>query len=167
MILEQCQLFTKGEIPFAFITWALVNDEVDQRLRAGVAKIAPHEWQGGEHAWLVDVVSPFEKAEPYVRACCERFMAGKKLSRLVAGSERTRWRRLVVLRAERKSKTATCHRPERRMDRAFAGIGCMIVALGAGERPSLMQKKRKSRKQERLMDVDFSLRRSSPALCDD
>lgn len=90
VILEQCQLFTKGEIPFAFITWALVNDEVDQRLRAGVAKIAPHEWQGGEHAWLVDVVSPFEKAEPYVKACCERFMAGRKVSRLVAGSESTR-----------------------------------------------------------------------------
>lgn len=90
VILEQCQLFTKGEIPFAFITWAWVNDEVDMRLRAGVAKIAPHEWKGGEHAWLIDVVSPFEKAEPYVKACCDKFMAGKKVSRLVAGSESTR-----------------------------------------------------------------------------
>lgn len=41
----QCPLSTKGEIPFAFITWAWVNDEVDQRLRAGAAKIASHEWK--------------------------------------------------------------------------------------------------------------------------
>ena len=120
VILEQCQLFTKGEIPFAFITWALVNDEVDMRLRAGIAKLAPHEWKGGEHAWLIDVVSPFEKAEPYVNACCERFVAGKKVSRLVAGSERTRWRRLAVMCAEGKGKNGTCHRAERRMDRAYA-----------------------------------------------
>ena len=87
---EQCQLLTKGEIPFAFITWAWVNDEVDMRLRAGVAKIAPHEWKGGEHAWLIDIVTPFEAAEPYVKACCDKFMAGEKVSRLVAGSESTR-----------------------------------------------------------------------------
>ena len=36
------------------------------------------------------MVSPFEKAEPYVKACCERFMVGKKVSRLVVGSESTR-----------------------------------------------------------------------------
>lgn len=36
--------------------------------------------------------SRFEKAEPYpyVKACCEKFMVGKKVSRLVAGSESTR-----------------------------------------------------------------------------
>ena len=90
VILEQCQLLTKGDIPFAFITWAFVSDEVDTRLRAGIAKIAPHEWKSGEHAWLIDIVSPFEAAEPYVKACCDKFMTGKKVSRLVAGSESTR-----------------------------------------------------------------------------
>ena len=95
MILEQCQLFTKGEIPFAFITWAFVSDAVDARLRSGVPALAPHEWKGGEHAWLIDVISPFEKAEGYVAACCGKFMAGKKVSRLVAGKESVRVEEVV------------------------------------------------------------------------
>ena len=95
VILEQCQLFTKGEIPFAFITWAFVSDAVDARLRSGVPALAPHEWKGGEHAWLIDVISPFEKAEGYVAACCGKFMAGKKVSRLVAGKESVRVEEVV------------------------------------------------------------------------
>ena len=66
------------------------SDAVDARLRSGVPALAPHEWKGGEHAWLIDVISPFEKAEGYVAACCGKFMAGKKVSRLVAGNESVR-----------------------------------------------------------------------------
>ena len=36
-----------------------------------------------------------------------------------------------MLRAERKGKNATCHRPESRMECASSGIGCMRMALGA------------------------------------
>lgn len=36
--------------------------------------------------------------------------------------------------AERKGKTATCHWPERLMDRASTGTECLRMALGAGER---------------------------------
>src|SRR5574340_104944 len=43
VILDQCRLYTKNGIPFAFFTWARVSDAVDARLRSGVARIAPHE----------------------------------------------------------------------------------------------------------------------------
>ena len=43
-----------------------------------------------------------------------------------------------MLRAERKGKNGTCHRPERRMDRASSGIGFLRVALGEVESPVLM-----------------------------
>ncbi|WP_051001722.1 toxin-activating lysine-acyltransferase [Herbaspirillum sp. YR522] len=57
--LDQCRLFMKGKMPFAFFTWARVSDEVHQRLEAGVNKLAPHEWNSGPHLWLIDVVTPF------------------------------------------------------------------------------------------------------------
>lgn len=66
VILDQCRLYTKDGIPFAFFTWALVNDAVDQRLRSGTPRIAPHEWQSGQHLWLVDVVTPFGKTEEMI-----------------------------------------------------------------------------------------------------
>ena len=39
-----------------------------------------------------------------------------------------------VLHAERKGEIATCHRAERRMDRASTEVWCLRVALGADER---------------------------------
>lgn len=59
VVLDQCRLFMQGKMPFAFITWAFVNDEVHQRLSQGHGKLAPHEWKSGEHAWLIDVAAPF------------------------------------------------------------------------------------------------------------
>lgn len=59
IVLDQCRLYTKNGLPYAFITWALVSDTVDARLRSSEPKIAPHEWQSGEHVWIVDAVAPF------------------------------------------------------------------------------------------------------------
>ena len=59
VVLDQCRLFMQGKMPFAFITWAFVSDEVHQRLIQGHGKLAPHEWKSGEHAWLIDVAAPF------------------------------------------------------------------------------------------------------------
>lgn len=63
LVLDQCRLFSKAEIPWAFATWAFVSDAVDQRLRSAVPIIAPHEWKGGDKPWLIDVVAPFGDAD--------------------------------------------------------------------------------------------------------
>ena len=63
MILDQCRLFLNGEMPFGYISWAFVSDEVHARLQSGDVKLQPHEWQGGANAWLIDIVTPFGEAE--------------------------------------------------------------------------------------------------------
>lgn len=59
IILDQCKLYTRDEIPWAFCTWANVSDEIDARLKSTTPKIAPHEWQSGTHLWLIDITAPF------------------------------------------------------------------------------------------------------------
>ena len=66
VVLDQCKLYMKDEMPWVFITWALVSDEVDARLRSSVPKIAPHEWNSGEHVWLIDIVAPFGQSEEMI-----------------------------------------------------------------------------------------------------
>ncbi|MDD4950696.1 toxin-activating lysine-acyltransferase [Sulfuricurvum sp.] len=63
IILDQCRLYTRNQIPFAFITWALVSDDVQKRLLSGEPKIAPHEWQSGSNIWLIDVITPFGQTD--------------------------------------------------------------------------------------------------------
>ncbi|MDX8391213.1 MAG: toxin-activating lysine-acyltransferase [Mariprofundaceae bacterium] len=86
VILDQCRLYTKEGIPFAFFTWARVSDEVDQRLRGGEPRIAPHEWQGGEHVWLIDMVAPFGSLDEMLAELRRDYLAGQKISALMPDS---------------------------------------------------------------------------------
>lgn len=64
LILDQCRLFMKGDMPFGYFSWAFVNDQVHARLMSGPGdKLQPHEWHNGEHAWLIDLVTPFGSAD--------------------------------------------------------------------------------------------------------
>jgi len=63
LVLDQCRLYSKIEVPWAFVTWAFVSDAVDQRLRSTAPIIAPHEWKSGSNPWLIDVVAPFGDLE--------------------------------------------------------------------------------------------------------
>lgn len=83
VILDQCRLYTKGGIPFAFYTWAQVSDTVDARLRSGVPKIAPHEWKSGPHVWLVDFIAPFGELEETMAELRRTVLAGKVVRALM------------------------------------------------------------------------------------
>lgn len=63
LVLDQCRLFMNGDMPFGYISWAFVNDEVHTRLQGGNLKLQPHEWHGGDNAWLIDIVTPFGEAD--------------------------------------------------------------------------------------------------------
>lgn len=82
ILLDQCRLFSKDGIPFAFFTWARVSDGVDWRLRGGVLRIAPHEWKSGEHVWLMDAVAPFGGAEPLFEQLRREALVGQKIRSL-------------------------------------------------------------------------------------
>lgn len=83
ILLDQCKLYMKDEIPWVFITWALVNDEVDARLRSKVPRIAPHEWKSGGHLWLIDVVAPFGQTDEMIEELRKTQFADCKMSALL------------------------------------------------------------------------------------
>jgi len=83
VILDQCRLYTKENIPYAFFTWAKVSDEVDKRLRGGEPRIAPHEWQSGEHLWMIDMVAPFGGLDEMFDELRKEQLAGQKISALI------------------------------------------------------------------------------------
>lgn len=83
IVLDQCHLYTKNEIPWAFFTWAMVSEEVHQRLNSGVAKIGPHEWRSGDHCWLIDAVAPFGGLDEVMTELRVKALAGKTVFRLV------------------------------------------------------------------------------------
>ncbi|MEW6133708.1 MAG: toxin-activating lysine-acyltransferase, partial [Pseudomonadota bacterium] len=83
IVLDQCRLYTKDGLPYAFVTWALVNDPVDARLRSAQPKIAPHEWQSGEQVWIIDAVAPFGQLEETLKELRETMFPGRKVCALL------------------------------------------------------------------------------------
>ena len=79
VILDQCRLYSKNGIPWAFITWAKVGDAINQRLSSGVAKLAPHEWHSGEHIWLIDTVAPFGGLEECIDDLRTTLLANQRI----------------------------------------------------------------------------------------
>lgn len=77
VVLDQCRLYTKNGLPYAFVTWALVNDAVAERLRSAQSKIAPHEWKSGEAVWIIDAVAPFGQLEETLKDLRETIFPGR------------------------------------------------------------------------------------------
>ncbi len=84
IILDQCKLYTRDEIPWAFATWAFVSDEVDARLRGNSPRIAPHEWQSGPHPWVIDIVAPFGERDVMLEDLRHSVFSGSAISALEA-----------------------------------------------------------------------------------
>jgi len=83
VVLDQCRLYTKDELPCAFFTWARVNDQIDARLRTAHAKLAPHEWNCGNHIWIIDAVAPFGQLEDTLTELRDTLFPGQKVSALL------------------------------------------------------------------------------------
>ena len=83
IVLDQCRLYTKNGLPYAFVTWALVSDQIDARLRANQPKLAPHEWKSGDHIWIIDAVAPFGMLEETLRELRDAAFPGRKVCALM------------------------------------------------------------------------------------
>lgn len=56
--------------PIAFVSWAFVSEEVDQRLAGQVSqrlRLRPDEWKSGEIAWVIDAAGTGEAVNAALR----------------------------------------------------------------------------------------------------
>ena len=83
LVLNQNALYSKHEMPWAYFSWAFVNEAVDARLRSKTPVIAPHEWQCGDIPWLIDVVSPHGEDPELMKETIARFAPGLMVNALV------------------------------------------------------------------------------------
>ena len=88
LALAQARLYRndKGD-PIAFVSWATVSDEVNERLKSGVARLAPPEWRSGPHLWVFDIVTPFGGAKETLDALAKTVFEGKNVAVLPLGGK--------------------------------------------------------------------------------
>ena len=86
ILLEQFRLFPgpNGQ-PAGLVLWASINDDTEQRLREQKVRLAPHEWKGGPHPWLIEMVSPFGGQEEMLADVAATIFEGEPFKYQLAG----------------------------------------------------------------------------------
>ena len=105
LALKQFRLFTKGNQPVAFATWAFVSAEVEARLKSGQAKLKPSEWKSGEKCWIVELVAPFGGADEFLSVLKKSALPDCEVSLTVLNRE-TGKRQVGVIGAESSEMSA-------------------------------------------------------------
>jgi len=57
---RQFSLFrNKQNEPIAFVSWANINEDIENRLKSGILRLSPQDWNSGNKLYIIDVISPF------------------------------------------------------------------------------------------------------------
>lgn len=64
---RQFRIFRRNGVPIAYASWALLDEEREERLKSGEVRLAPAEWRCGDRLWLYDIVAPFGGAEEILK----------------------------------------------------------------------------------------------------
>ncbi|MEQ8394481.1 toxin-activating lysine-acyltransferase [Thalassobaculum sp.] len=75
-----------GSVPVIYASWALVNEEVEARLKQGQMRLKPNEWRCGDRAWLIDVVAPFGGTDTALAELADQVFPGKTLHALASSA---------------------------------------------------------------------------------
>ncbi len=67
IVLEQFRIFYSGDRPVGVALWARVSEEVETRLEAGGARMAPNDWRSGDRLWVVELIAPFGGQEEMLK----------------------------------------------------------------------------------------------------
>ena len=63
LVSGQCKLYMKKEYPFAYVSWAFLNEESEKILSTNGGRIRPEDWKSGDQLWIMDIVAPFGEAD--------------------------------------------------------------------------------------------------------
>src|SRR3989442_273036 len=58
LMLQQFRLYRRDNVPVAFVSWALLTEEVEKRLQSGAWRLQPADWRFCDRLWVVDLVAP-------------------------------------------------------------------------------------------------------------
>ena len=80
--LRQFRVFHKDKSPIAFVSWAYVSEEVEERLKSGATRLKPEDWRSGDNLWLIDLCAPFGGGEFILRELRENVFKDQKVKSL-------------------------------------------------------------------------------------
>lgn len=60
---NQFKIFFSGFRPVAYVSWALLSDEVQEKYKSGNHTLMMDEWKSGDAVWLAEFVVPYSQKD--------------------------------------------------------------------------------------------------------
>ncbi len=60
---NQFKIFFSGFRPVAYVSWALLSDEVQEKYKSGTHTLMMDEWKSGDSVWLAEFVVPYSQKD--------------------------------------------------------------------------------------------------------
>jgi len=87
LMTSQYRVFRNKGVPYAYVSWAHVDDAVEKRLESGVRKFAPADWRSGDKVWVVDLIAAPEVYPIVMKALQEDVFKGKSFKTIEPNAE--------------------------------------------------------------------------------
>ena len=58
--IDQYKIYHKNLKPFAFVCWAFLSDEVQEKFQTGDYILSEDEFNSGDNVWLTEFVTPYD-----------------------------------------------------------------------------------------------------------
>lgn len=59
ILTQQMRIYRRAGKPYAFVTWAFLSKEIEERFVLNASSLQPRDWKSGERIWFIDWVAPF------------------------------------------------------------------------------------------------------------
>lgn len=60
---DQFKIFFRGFRPIAFVSWAMLSDEVANKYKKGDYFLTIEEWKSGNQVWLGEIITPYSEKD--------------------------------------------------------------------------------------------------------
>lgn len=92
----QYKVWEKAGVPIAFVSWANISNDVENRFAEGGIKLKPDEWNCGASPWIVDVICPGGDPKPFLQEVVREHFAQSGIKTIAPDDEGNR--RVVLLK---------------------------------------------------------------------
>jgi cytolysin-activating lysine-acyltransferase len=79
---NQFKIFFSGFRPVAYVSWAMLSDELQEKYKNGNHTLMMNEWKSGENLWLAEFVAPYSQKDrdAVIKNLQEKVFAGKDIN---------------------------------------------------------------------------------------
>lgn len=79
---SQFKIFFKGFRPIAYVSWAMLSDEVQEKFKDGKHVLTLDEWKSGENIWLGEFIVPYSDQDraAVIKNLQEKVFVGKTIN---------------------------------------------------------------------------------------